>query len=148
MYIYMYTYKHPQYVHSKKKSYIITWISFFIIKCYNMNNSMKLTVSASPLRAARSSGVRPCLSGWFRSAPASTRSCTTPFWPFIQAQLSVVSPSWSAEDREAPGTTNNTNVALQFFQSLAYIHYHCGKVGALTLWQEELDSAGVALRGS
>lgn len=69
---------------------------------------MKPTVSASLLRAARSSGVRPCLSGWFRSAPASTISCATPFWPFMQAQLSAVSPSWSAEDRVAPGGPQTT----------------------------------------
>lgn len=82
--------------------------------CRILSITIKPTVSASPLRAARSSGVRPCLSGWFRSAPASIRTCTAPFWPFMQAQLSAVSPSWSAEDREAPGTTNNKSIALQF----------------------------------
>lgn len=73
---------------------------------------MKPTVSASPLRAARSRGVRPVLSGRFRSAPASTRSRTAPFWPFRQAQLSAVSPSWSAEVREAPGNTNRASIAF------------------------------------
>lgn len=94
--------------------WILMWqlwkLDYYSICCYL--DDMRLTVSASLLRAARSRGVRPARSGRFRSAPASTRSRTAPFWPFRQAQLSAVSPSWSAEVREAPGNTNRSSIVL------------------------------------
>ena len=64
-----------------------------------------LTVSASPLVAARSSGVRPWLSAVSRLTPLSTSSWTMLFWPFRHAQPSPVRPPWSTEQTEAPGNT-------------------------------------------